>query len=88
MLSESPKHNVAKAYERGDTLELDALHFGSDPAQMNLCLDHRFELNSEVKVIVEMTRTNISSELCARLLNCQDHHALRSEVLACYVNRH
>ena len=36
-----------------------------------LYLDQRFELNSDLKAIVEMTRPNISPELCRKLLNCQ-----------------
>jgi len=34
-------------------------------------LDHRFELNSDLKAIVGMTWPNISPELYAELLNCQ-----------------
>jgi len=34
----SPKYTVAQAYKRGYTFE-----FGSDPAGINLYLDHRFE---------------------------------------------
>jgi len=33
--------------------------------------DDRFELNSDLKAIEEMTRPNISPELYAKLLNCQ-----------------
>ena len=45
--------------------------FGTDPAGIKLYLDQRLELNSDLKAIVEMTRSNISPELYAKLLNCQ-----------------
>ena len=64
--AESPKYTVAQAYESGYTFE-----FGRDPARIKPYLDHRFELNSDLKAIVAMTRPNISSELYAKLLNCQ-----------------
>ena len=64
--AESTKYTVAQAYERGYTFE-----FGSDPAGIKLCLAHRFELNSDLKAIVEMTQPNISPELYAKSLNCQ-----------------
>ena len=64
--AESPKYTVAQAYERGYTFD-----FGSDPAGIQLHLDHRFELNCDLRAIVEMTRPNISPELYAKLLNCQ-----------------
>ena len=51
---------------RGYTFE-----FGSDAAGINLYLDHRFELNSDLKACVKMIRPNISPELYAKLLNCQ-----------------
>jgi len=35
--AESPKYTIGQAYEGGYTLEL-----GSDPAGINLYLDHRF----------------------------------------------
>ena len=37
--AESTKYTIAQAYKRGYTFE-----FGSDPAGINLYLDHRFEL--------------------------------------------
>jgi len=64
--AESPKYAIAHAYERGYTFE-----FGRDLAGINLCLDHQFELNSDLKAFVKMIRPNISPELCAKLLNCQ-----------------
>ena len=38
--AESTKYTIAQAYKRGYTFE-----FGSDPAGINLYLDHRFEHN-------------------------------------------
>ena len=64
--AESRNYTIAQAYERGCTFE-----FGSDPAEINLYLDHRFELKSELKAIVEMTRPNISPEPYPKLSNCQ-----------------
>jgi len=64
--AESSKYTVAQAYERGYTFD-----FSSDPAGIQLYLDHRFELNCDLRAIVEMTRPNISPELYAKLLNCQ-----------------
>jgi len=64
--AKSPKYTIAQGYERGYTFE-----FGSDPAGINLYLDHGFELNSELKALVKMIRPNISPELYAKLLNCQ-----------------
>jgi len=64
--AESSKHTIAQAYERGYTFE-----FGSDPVEINFYLDHRFELNSDLKAIMKMIRPNISLELYAKLLNCQ-----------------
>jgi len=37
----------------------------------SVLFDNRFELNSDLNAIVEMTRPNISPELYAKLLNCQ-----------------
>jgi len=34
-------------------------------------INNRIELNSDLKAIVEMTRSNISPQLHAKLLNCQ-----------------
>ena len=64
--AESTKYTVAQAYEKAYTLE-----FGSDPAGIKLYLGRRFEMNSDLKAIAEMTRPNISPELYAKLLNCQ-----------------
>ena len=64
--AESPKYTIAQAYESGYIFEFD-----SDPPGMKLYFDHRFELNSDLKAIVAMTRLNISPELYAKLLNCQ-----------------
>ena len=63
---ESTKYNVAQAYKKAYTLE-----FESDPAGINLYLDRRFEMNSDLKAIAEKTRPNISPKLYAKLLNCQ-----------------
>ena len=63
--AESTKYTVSQAYERGYTFDL-----GSDPAGTKLYLNHRFELNSGLKAIVEMTRRNISPEQYAKSLNC------------------
>ena len=60
--AESPKYTVAQAYESDYTFE-----FGSDPAGIKLYLDHQFELNSNLKAIVAMTRPNICPELFAKL---------------------
>ena len=62
----SPKYTVAQAYESGYTVE-----FGNDPAGIKLDLDHRLELNSDLKAIKAMARPNISPELYVKLLNCQ-----------------
>ena len=64
--AESPQYTVAEAYENGYSFD-----FGTDPAGIKLYLDQRLELNSDLKAIVEMTRSNISPELCAKLLNSQ-----------------
>jgi len=48
----------------------------------SVLFDNRFELNSDLKAIVEMTRPNISPELYAKSLNFMQLHAVRSEVLA------
>ena len=64
--AESPKYTIAQAYERGYTFEFD-----NDPAGTNLYLDHRFELNSDLKAFVKMIQPNASPELYAKLLNCQ-----------------
>ena len=64
--AESPKYTIAQAYESGCTFE-----FGSDPAEIKLYLDHRFELKSELKAIVEMARPNISPEPYPKLSDCQ-----------------
>ena len=64
--AESTKYTVAQGYEKGCTLE-----FGSNPAGVKLHLAHRFELNSDLKTIVDMTRPNISPKVYAQLLNCQ-----------------
>jgi len=37
----------------------------------SVLFDDRFELNSDLKTIAEMTRLNITPELWAKLLNCQ-----------------
>ena len=37
----------------------------------SVLFDNRIELNSDLKAIVEMTRSNISPQLHAKLLNCQ-----------------
>ena len=37
----------------------------------SVLFDDRFELNSDLNTIVEMTRLNISPELHTKLLNCQ-----------------
>ena len=37
----------------------------------SVLFDNRIELNSDLKVIVEMTRSNISPQQHAKLLNCQ-----------------
>ena len=64
--AESPQYTVAEAYENGYSFD-----FGTDPAGIKLYLDQRLELNSDLKAIVEMTQSNISPELYAKLLNCQ-----------------
>jgi len=56
--SRKPKITIAQAYERGYTFE-----FGNDSAGIKLHLDHRFELNNDLKAIVELTPPNISPEL-------------------------
>ena len=63
---ESTKYPVAQAYEKAFTSE-----FGSDPVGIKLYFGRRFEINSDLKAIAEMTRPNISPELHAKLLNCQ-----------------
>ena len=60
--AKSTKYTVAQAYERGYTFE-----FGSNPAGIKLYLAHRFKLNNDLKAIVEMTQSNISPELYAKL---------------------
>jgi len=37
----------------------------------SVLFDNRLELNSDLNAIVEMTRSNISTQLHAKLLNCQ-----------------
>jgi len=37
----------------------------------SVLFDNRIELNSDLKAIVEMTPSNISPQLHAKLLNCQ-----------------
>jgi len=56
--AESSKYTITQAYERGYTFK-----FGSDPAGITLYLDHRFELNSDLKAFVKMIWPNISPEL-------------------------
>ena len=63
--AESTKYPV-KGYEKHCTLE-----FGSDLAGVKLYLAHRFELNSDLKAIVDMTLPNVSPKVYAQLLNCQ-----------------
>jgi len=55
--------------------------------------DNRIELNSDLKSIVEITRSNISPQLHAKLFNCQKTlctvdlaKQLHAQVLACYAN--
>ena len=56
--AESPKYTTCEAYELGYSFE-----FGKDPAKINLYLRQRFELNSDLKAAVEMSRPNISLAL-------------------------
>ena len=44
---------------------LNLFHYSS------VLFDDRFELDSDLKIIIEMTRLNISPELHIKLLNCQ-----------------
>ena len=48
--AESTKYAVAQAYKRSYTFE-----FGSDSDGIKLYLAHRFELNSDLKTIAEIT---------------------------------
>ena len=64
--AESPKYTICEVYERGYSFE-----FGKDLAKINLYLRQRFELNSDLKAAVEMSRPNISPALYAKHLNCQ-----------------
>jgi len=56
----------------------------------SVLFDNRFELNSDLKAIVEMTRSNICPQLHAKLFNCQETSCtvelakqLHAQVLAC-----
>ena len=64
--AESVKYTVSQAYEKGYKLD-----FGSDPVGVQLYLNHRLELNSDLKAIVNMSNTNVSPALYAKLLQCQ-----------------
>lgn len=64
--AESVKYTVSQAYEKGYKLD-----FGSDPVGVQLYLNHRLELNSDVKAIVNMSNSNVSPALYAKLLQCQ-----------------
>jgi len=51
------------------------------------------ELHSDLRAIIEMTRSNISQQLHAKLFNCQETSCtvelakqLHAQVLACYAN--
>ena len=46
-------------------------NFGSDPAGVQLYLNHQLELNSNLKAIVNMSSTNVVPALYAKLLQCQ-----------------
>ena len=64
--AESVKYIVSQAYEKGYKLD-----FGSDLVGVQLYLNHRLELNSDLKAIVNMSNTNVSPALYAKLLQCQ-----------------
>ena len=64
--AESVKYTVSQAYEKRYKLD-----FGSDPVGVQLYLNHRLELNSDLKAIVNMSNTNVSPALYAKLLQCQ-----------------
>ena len=64
--AESVKHTVSQAYEKGYKLD-----FGSDPVGVQLYLNHRLELNSDLKAIVNMSNTNVSPALYAKQLQCE-----------------
>ena len=65
-MKDKQRLSVVQAYERVYTFGFD-----SDPTRIKLYLDHRIELNSDLKTIVEMTGPNISPEIDAKLSNCQ-----------------
>ena len=61
----------------------------------SVLFDNRIKLNSDLKAIVEMTPSNISPQLHAKLLNCQTTSCtsfqqiaeqLHAHVPACYAN--
>jgi len=52
----------------------------------NAFFDNRFELNSDLKPIIEMTRPNISPDCRPNCQNPKQLHAVLSEVLACHAN--
>ena len=64
--AESVKYTVSQAYEKGYKLD-----FGSDPVGVQLYLNHRLELNSDLKAIVNMSNTNVSPALYAKHLQCE-----------------
>ena len=64
--AESVKYTVSQAYEKGYKLD-----FGSNPVGVQLYLNHRLELHSDLKAIVKMSNTNVSPALYPKLLRCQ-----------------
>ena len=64
--AKSSKYTVSPAYEKGYKLD-----FGSDLVGVQLYLNHRIELNSDLKAILNMSNTNVSPALYAMLLQCQ-----------------
>ena len=62
--AESVKYTVSQAYKKGYKLD-----FGSDPVGVQLYLNHRLELNSDLKAIVNMSNTNVIPALYAKLLH-------------------
>ena len=64
--AESVRYTVSQASEKAYKLDL-----GYDPVGVQLYLNHRLELNSDLKAIANMPNTNVSPALYAKLLQCQ-----------------
>jgi len=69
LLSCQPIAQYVKVWLKEHALELIQSSF--------VLFDNRFELNDDLKAIVEMTRPNISPKLYVKLINCRSFNMLR-----------